>query len=576
MSTSSASTVASAVAAAAETGAVVATTTTTTATKPNTVAPKKKRIIRRKKLLTPKQKLIKESAEQRFKIEKLVFVWQEKLFTQAKTPAATVQRAALYLQPKTFEEVVEERAVQSWCGYPLCDNEPKAQDLQKYKISLKQRKVYDQSALANYCSEACYHKAKYYIMQLSEEPVWFRDLNALPTAHIILLEEDFKTAIKQERKRTLLLKSSDEIRSEYVQHLLANVPKDTKDKFEIIEKSTVAPPSLPTKGDTVFDSIEGYRIEIKKNDGRSPTTMVLKKKSEAEIQSEKAKKKAEEDEIKLVQQQQALEAADDPDAMFETMMMLKDMHMDRDETPVQKPAPAPQQQPEPVPAVATPKLKPVTTPSEKKNMVENKTSPEEPTSSKKLTSKKTVTENINKEEENKVIQVKTKTKKAAVKKKATVPELSLFGTIWTILDHMTTKATRVYLHELHTNHRRVDIATLLQENDLTDDSAYLRGHIFSERILDTYGIVRTQLNIRENMEDDIVNVIKTFRLSDASMVALNPAQCYMMTLVLIKSLADILLDGSDWKKQFEMCCKTVDQSIDTVDACVRVLKIASV
>lgn len=88
--------------------------------------------------------------------------------------------------------------------------------------------------------------------------------------------------------------------------------------------------------------------------------------------------------------------------------------------------------------------------------------------------------------------------------------------------------------------------------------------------------MRTQLNIRENMEDDIVNVIKTFRLSDASMVALNPAQCYMMTLVLIKSLADILLDGSDWKRQFELCCKTIDQSTDTVDACVRVLKIASV
>lgn len=155
-------------------------------------APKKKVIRRKKKLLTPKQKLIKESAEQRFKIEKLVFVWQEKLFTQAKTSPPTLQRAATYLKPKTFDEVVEERVVQEWCGYPLCDNTPKAQELQKYKISLSQRKVYDQSELANYCSEGCFHKSKYYVMQLSEEPVWFRDLNALPTAHIILLEEDFK------------------------------------------------------------------------------------------------------------------------------------------------------------------------------------------------------------------------------------------------------------------------------------------------------------------------------------------------------------------------------------------------
>lgn len=78
------------------------------------------------------------------------------------------------------------------------------------------------------------------------------------------------------------------------------------------------------------------------------------------------------------------------------------------------------------------------------------------------------------------------------------------------------------------------------------------------------------------MEDDIVNVIKTFKLSDASMVALNPAQCYMISLVLVKTLADILVEGSSWKDQFEACCKTIDQSTDTVDACVRVLKVASV
>lgn len=168
-------------------------TPTTTPKASAAAAPPRKRMVRRKKkLLTPKQKLIKESAEQRFKIEKLVFVWQEKLFSQPKISPVTLQRSAIYLQPRTFEEVVEERVVQEWCGYPLCDSPPKTDDLQKYKISLSHRKVYDQSELANYCSEACYHKSKYFIMQLSEEPVWFRDLNAIPSAHIVLLEEDFK------------------------------------------------------------------------------------------------------------------------------------------------------------------------------------------------------------------------------------------------------------------------------------------------------------------------------------------------------------------------------------------------
>lgn len=159
---------------------------------PAPTQPRKRMVRRKKKQLTPKQKLVKESAEQRFKIEKLVFVWQEKLFSQAKVTPHTLQRASTYMQPKTFEEVIEERVVQEWCGYPLCDRPPKTQELQKYKISLTHRKVYDQSELANYCSESCYHKGKYYIMQLSEEPVWFRDLNALPTTHIILLDQDFK------------------------------------------------------------------------------------------------------------------------------------------------------------------------------------------------------------------------------------------------------------------------------------------------------------------------------------------------------------------------------------------------
>lgn len=165
---------------------------TSTSNSTATAPPKKRVVRRRKKLLTPKQKLVKESAEQRFKIEKLVFVWQEKLFSQPKISAHTLQRAVTYLQPKTYEEIVEERVVQEWCGYPLCDDAPKLQELQKYKISLSRRKVYDQSELANYCSNACYHKSKYYTLQLSDEPVWFRDLNQIPISHIVLKDEDFQ------------------------------------------------------------------------------------------------------------------------------------------------------------------------------------------------------------------------------------------------------------------------------------------------------------------------------------------------------------------------------------------------
>jgi hypothetical protein len=305
-----------------------------------------------------------------------------------------------------------------------------------------------------------------------------------------------RTAIQQERKRTTLIKSSEDIRNDYVQHLLANVPKDTKGKFEIIEKSTVPTPSSIINETGVYDSIEGYRIEIKK-DGKSPSTMILKKKKEEEIRKEQEEKKllAEKQKTEQEAKQELLEE-DDPDTLFETMMMLRDMNMDKEDqittsnpletekeqkaiTPVAKPSTAPKELTVIENTPATPVFKP--TPAIKQTKEESKPIEKE--------EKKAVTNEESKspeDEDTNVIKVTTqKPKKAAKKKKTAVPELSLFGTIWTIVDHMTTKATRIYLSELQNNQQRVDVTALLVENDLVDDAIYLRGQILSERILDT-------------------------------------------------------------------------------------------
>lgn len=282
-----------------------------------------------------------------------------------------------------------------------------------------------------------------------------------------------RTAIQQEKKRTLELRANDDIRQEYVHHLLSNVPKDTKGKFQIIEKTTVAPPSAITNENNVYDSIEGYRIEIKK-EGKRPTTMVLKKKNEEELKKEQEKKRLKEEKEKEVEETLA---DDDPDALFETMMMLKDMNMDKQDEP-SKPIIKKEEE------VAKPvEEKPAETKKEVK-AVETK-----PKEVKKVTFdvKEEAKPSNKTEKDTNVIQMTDeKPKKPAKKtKKKAVPELSLFGTIWTILDHMTTKATRVYLSELQTNHQRVDLTALLAEDNLMDDSIYLRGQILSERILET-------------------------------------------------------------------------------------------
>lgn len=143
------------------------------------------------KTLNAKQKILKENAEQRSNAQRLAFAWQEKIFSKPKVSFHLLQQAAAVLQPKTYDEIIEERAVQDWCGYPLCDRRP-LKDQPRYKISLSQRKVYDQSELFSFCSEDCLQKSKYFRMQLSEEPVWIRDPQRTPDIHIVLPSQNLQ------------------------------------------------------------------------------------------------------------------------------------------------------------------------------------------------------------------------------------------------------------------------------------------------------------------------------------------------------------------------------------------------
>lgn len=290
-------------------------------------------------------------------------------------------------------------------------------------------------------------------------------------------------------------KTSQEVRDEYLHHLLGNIPKDANDKFQIVEKSTVPPPTAPLNSQaSVYDTIEGYRIEVKKN-GKSPTTMILKKKKEEDIQKEQESKQQQQKEEEEAEAGAETEDVnpEDPDALFETMMMLKDMNMDKEdklEAMIPKSKPVVEKTALP----SQPSINESTKPASVQPIAPPKPIIESPIKQEK----KPVATSPPKEKEQQntnVINVTTTTTtttpakkpKKSIKKKKNVPELSLFGTIWTMLDHMTTKATRIYLNELQNNHQRVDVGHLLaSENDLMDESIYLRGQIFSERILDTY------------------------------------------------------------------------------------------
>lgn len=95
------------------------------------------------------------------------------------------------------------------------------------------------------------------------------------------------------------------------------------------------------------------------------------------------------------------------------------------------------------------------------------------------------------------------------------------------------------------------------------------------RSLIRYALVRAQIGVEAALEKDLMDIMQTFRYADASMVVLDTTQAYMMALILFKSLADIALPDKSWKRNFEACCQAIGETSDTIDACIRVLRVAS-
>ncbi|KAI9271475.1 Rtr1/RPAP2 family-domain-containing protein [Phascolomyces articulosus] len=538
----------------------------------------------RKPGLTDKQKLIKSSAEQRLQAQQLAFTWQEKLFSKRQVSVHLLRQAATILQPQTYDEVVEERAVQDYCGYPLCNGTP-VKDQPRYRISLSQRKVFDQSELASYCSDECLQKSKYFRMQLSEEPVWFRDLQVQPSIQIVLPSQDLKKVLEKEKQQSQKSKTVHQIRQDYVQKLLENVSilptttgvssatspssstapvtaesfeTDTGNEIRIFENTSqnVVPPNIPEDG--VHDAIEGFRIEMRRRKSQGeqglPTTMILQTESTTMNQSNT---QDDDDGINPPGSPTTVGSEsvvfEDEEAMFEnameTMMMLKEIKADQPDEIKQEKTILPEQQ----------NKQPNPPSSSTQQQQQNATVP-------KPITPKTVN-----------IVIPEIPKPSSKKKKRQVPEMSLFGKIWTMTDRLTTKATRKYFEELK-RQAKIDVHELLRdesENIPRDETSLMRSQIFSERILETYAVVRAQIGLAENLETDIINLIQTFRFTDASMIVLNPSETYMMTLVLFKALADVAIQNNSWQQNFESCCKAIGETGDTVGACVRVLRVAS-
>lgn len=61
-----------------------------------------------------------------------------------------------------FDDIVQERYILRICGFPLCSNKITREWRQRYKLSVKDRKIYDVEVRKLYCSVTCMERSLKY------------------------------------------------------------------------------------------------------------------------------------------------------------------------------------------------------------------------------------------------------------------------------------------------------------------------------------------------------------------------------------------------------------------------------
>ena len=126
--------------------------------------------------LTPERKAeLEASIRAQVGCEKATYDMQWRLLDGV-APLALMEEAAEVLNPSHYADVVTERAIDGRCGYPCCGQPLPVRDKPppKLHISLAHRKIYDVSALANFCAQPCAARSHAYAQTLSSASLYLR------------------------------------------------------------------------------------------------------------------------------------------------------------------------------------------------------------------------------------------------------------------------------------------------------------------------------------------------------------------------------------------------------------------
>ncbi|KAI8580357.1 hypothetical protein K450DRAFT_238121 [Umbelopsis ramanniana AG] len=374
--------------------------------------------------------------------------------------------------------------------------------------------------------------------------------------------------------------NSSKLRKAYVENLLsAMAPAPMELKIVEKEPTAVQPINLPDLASPsksksgAYDEIEGYRIQFKGKKAASidtaeePTTLILRPQQNEAVS------------VPALDNVELDDAAIAENAM-KTMMMLKDLKLDEVENcQDQLDLMTSQEVKEEIP-MPTVELRSSSKQLSKKASSTNKAKTPSTSSGKaseEYDSNQIITVVVPSEVARKVQQ--TRKKNAKLAKKSTVPQMTFFGKIWTLIDRMCTRWTRTYIRNLE-GHGDDSPAPTDPEQPYYSEEYNLRKHIFSEKVMETYGLIRQQIGLDISIEKDILEIIRTFELSDSAMGMLDSVELYMVTLILFKAIIDALPEThsliSSGKKavQYQACCDTIGVSKEEIDACARVLRMA--
>jgi len=131
----------------------------------------------------------------------------------------------------------------------------------------------------------------------------------------------------------------------------------------------------------------------------------------------------------------------------------------------------------------------------------------------------------------KIIKITEMTKEEAKKKqkKKLVPNLSLFGKIWTNISRMITNETRLYLND------KIDEDKLNELLLVDDDIMNTRKDILITNIMKSYSSIKLEHKIVTSIEDELILLIKSFIVNE-SMVVLSSVEYWVLTVVFLKAL----------------------------------------